>query len=118
MFLFHSYFRHTTSQELYPLNAVEQPTTAGLGSSLKKHSDSGRFEQLLAAEQAEEEALRDGLLEKEERAMDNDAMMWSTERVRKWLVQVGLEDLYGELYIFFLLYVCHIFTSSFLFIGV
>ena len=36
------------------------------------------------------------MLEKEERAMDNDAMMWSTERVRKWLVQVGLEDLYGK----------------------
>lgn len=87
--------RHTTSQELYPLNVVEK-STPSLGSSLKKHGDSARFEQLLAAEAEAEEAARDGMLEEEERAMDNDAMLWSTERVRKWLVESGLEDLYSK----------------------
>ena len=71
-----------------------EKSTASLGSSLKKHGDSARFEQLLAAEA--EEAARDGMLEEEERAMDNDAMLWSTERVRKWLVESGLEDLYSK----------------------
>jgi hypothetical protein len=65
----------------------------GLASSLKstggkKASDSARFEQLLQEEQLLSEL-------DEERAADSDAMLWSTERVRKWLVQVGLEDLYG-----------------------
>jgi hypothetical protein len=66
----------------------------GLASSLKsttgakKASDTARFEQLLQEEQLLSEL-------DEERAVDSDAMLWSTERVRKWLVQVGLEDLYG-----------------------
>jgi hypothetical protein len=51
--------------------------------------DSARFERQLQEEQLL------GELDAEQ-AADSDAMLWSTERVRKWLVQSGLEDLYGN----------------------
>ena len=54
----------------------------------RKHADSARFEQLL-----QEEELMAAM--EADHAADGDAMLWTTERVRKWLVQVGLEDLYG-----------------------
>lgn len=31
----------------------------------------------------------------EEEEADRDASKWTSERVRKWLVQVGLDELYG-----------------------
>lgn len=77
------------------MNAVDQPPGGPPNSTLKRHGDSARFEQLLA----EEEASRESLLE-EELAIDNDAMMWSSERVRKWLVEVGLDELYGNCFLF------------------
>jgi hypothetical protein len=92
-------FRHTTSQELYPMNTVDQNAQLGtgqhnsLGSSTFKHADSARFEKLLQQEMLD--SLNEGDAE-ELVTQDNDATLWSTERVRKWLVQVGLEELYSK----------------------
>lgn len=97
------FYRHTTSQELYPLNTIDQTavagvlnTTSGINSSItKKHmlgssiTSSNHLDQLLQ-KQSEEEEQEDMLMGEE------DVMLWSTERVRKWLVQTGLEDLYGK----------------------
>lgn len=76
------------------MNAPAEPAQDSSKMRSMKHPDSARFEQLLAAE-----TLRDMLGDEEAAAAlggDDDVMLWSTERVRKWLVQVGLEDLYGE----------------------
>lgn len=78
------------------MNAPAQPAKddAKLRSMSVKHADSARFEQLLAAEE-----LNDLLGDDHNGAAgdaDGDVMLWSTERVRKWLVQVGLEELYGK----------------------
>ena len=95
--------RHTTSQELYPMNEQDKNSAAAALSATNnkkqhKHGDSARFERLLQEEmlnaltaQEREEADRQLKL-----GEDSDASLWSTERVRKWLVQIGLEDLYCE----------------------
>jgi hypothetical protein len=78
------YPRHTSSQELYPHEAQTETGRTRMSSSMKP-ADSARLEQL------QEEEMLDMLGS----GGDVDATLWSTERVRKWLVEVGLPDLYG-----------------------
>lgn len=80
------------------MNAPAEPAKDDAKLRSMKHSDSARFEQLLAAEELRE-MLKDGDDDGAAQMAadgDGDVMLWSTERVRKWLVQVGLDDLYGE----------------------
>ena len=87
------FHRHTSTQDLYPMNAVVDPNqqAKGLGGSSTMTNSK---QQQQKQQQEDDQDLLDALNQQDE--ADQDATQWSSERVRKWLVQVGLEELYGE----------------------
>lgn len=84
--------KYTSSQELYPMNTTEtqNPSSNILSASKKLKTNKSTLDYF--SEDESSDMFKDL---KYENDTDIDVMSWSSERVNKWLVQMGLNECYS-----------------------